>query len=1064
MACFLACFGSSKERKRRRHSKVQPRVHVMVVHGIYRSVVKDCCPEKPIVSPVSDIRDDGSEEKLSLSTRKKVTFNSNVTTYDHVSVEESTDFTLGKEDGGDKREGKEENSAQPSQSQSSSEDSSIASSLCSYPPPNHRYQNCRDSDDELGCEESDIDESDEEEEEENGGLDHDDVYEDDEIAESRSRMAKLANEENDRDVMVSGLSGNRNFRGRRAAVLNPVENLSQWKIATERESDIDQEPRISFSSEPGFKELAFSFKAKAGQCNKKPDQEVAVDASLSNWLGSSECTPVSKPVSIGLDAIAPEKSMPQGSNSPRSFDDRPILGALTVEELKHRSPDEMPIIGTVGTYWNHSGSGKDSGSASSYKGIPNTTSKYREDKRVNWHSTPFETRLERALNGETPCPLHLLLLLHGLVLTSTTFARGPLFPATSPLEHLNIAGTLARFNFTPFTDLTGFDIQNNNVSGTIPSAIGSLSKLNYLDLKFPAFITNCRNLTFLDLSINDFTGQIPELLYTNLGKLETLSLSDNSFEGPLSPNISKLSNLKNLSLQNNLLSGRIPESIGSMSGLQIHLEKLDLRMNALNSTIPPELGHCTNLTYLILAGNELSGELPLSLSSLSKLTDMGLSENYLTGKITPTLISNWTELTSLQVQNNLFSGNIPPEIGKLTRLQYLFLYNNTFSGSIPPEIGNLKELSNLDLSGNNISGPLPPTLWDLTKLQILNLFLNNINGKIPPQVGNLKVLETLDLNTNQFHGELPQTISNITSLTAISLFGNNFSGSIPSDLGKYMPSLQYASFSNNSFSGELPPELCSGLSLQQFTVNSNSFTGSLPTCLKNCSELTRVRLDENRFTGNITDAFDWGECKNLTNLMMDGNRISGEIPPELGKLPKLQRLSLGSNDLTGRIPAALGNLSMLFKLDLSNNHLTGELTGNIPKELGSYEKLSSLDLSHNNLSGDIPFELGNLNSLQYLLDLSSNSLSGAIPQNLGKLSRFGVVALEVMTGRHPGDLLSSLSSIKPSLSNEPQFFLKDLLDPRLESGLSMHTNQARGAAHHAFCGARIISKNSTFPG
>ncbi|KAG5252343.1 MDIS1-interacting receptor kinase [Salix suchowensis] len=46
---------------------------------------------------------------------------------------------------------------------------------------------------------------------------------------------------------------------------------------------------------------------------------------------------------------------------------------------------------------------------------------------------------------------------------------------------------------------------------------------------------------------------------------------------------------------------------------------------------------------------------------------------------------------------------------------------------------------------------------------------------------------------------------------------------------------------------------------------------------------------------------------------------------------------------------------------------------------------------------------------------------------------FGVVALEVMMGRHPGDLLSSLSSIKPSLSNEPEFFLKDVLDPRLEA-------------------------------
>ncbi|KAJ6687226.1 LEUCINE RICH REPEAT FAMILY PROTEIN EXPRESSED [Salix purpurea] len=50
------------------------------------------------------------------------------------------------------------------------------------------------------------------------------------------------------------------------------------------------------------------------------------------------------------------------------------------------------------------------------------------------------------------------------------------------LSSLNITGTLAQFNFTPFTDLTRFDIQNNSVSGTIPSAIGSLSKLTYLAL------------------------------------------------------------------------------------------------------------------------------------------------------------------------------------------------------------------------------------------------------------------------------------------------------------------------------------------------------------------------------------------------------------------------------------------------------------------------------------------------------------------------------------------------------------------------------------------------------
>ncbi|CAK7349327.1 unnamed protein product [Dovyalis caffra] len=173
MGCFLACFGSSKDRRRRKHhrqNKVQPRVQRKEAYSPVQStvsVVQEYCPEKPIVFPVSEIRDDGLEEKLSLSARKKVTFNSNVTTYDHIPVEESTDFTLGEEDG-DKREEKEESFAKPSQSQSSSEDSSIASSLRSY-PPNHRYQNCRDSDDELGYEESDIDDSDEDGEDDDGG-------------------------------------------------------------------------------------------------------------------------------------------------------------------------------------------------------------------------------------------------------------------------------------------------------------------------------------------------------------------------------------------------------------------------------------------------------------------------------------------------------------------------------------------------------------------------------------------------------------------------------------------------------------------------------------------------------------------------------------------------------------------------------------------------------------------------------------------------------------------------------------------------------------------------------
>ena len=43
---------------------------------------------------------------------------------------------------------------------------------------------------------------------------------------------------------------------------------------------------------------------------------------------------------------------------------------------------------------------------------------------------------------------------------------------------------------------------------------------------------------------------------------------------------------------------------------------------------------------------------------------------------------------------------------------------------------------------------------------------------------------------------------------------------------------------------------------------------------------------------------------------------------------------------------------------------------------------------------------------------------------------FGVVALEIMMGKHPGELLNSLSSVT-LLSNNKELLLKDLLDQRL---------------------------------
>lgn len=339
-----------------------------------------------------------------MSTRKKVTFDTNVKAYEPVSVHESTESLPDNDKDVEKQKG--DNSGKSGLSNSLSEDDSTTSSVPSY-PPNHRYQNCRDSDDEADefeCEESDLDDEDEELED-YGDYDEDEdsqICVPTESVESRTEMLSAQAFMEEEEVKKTG--SNRNARDRSVyvhPVLNPVENLAQWKavkskgppqlLNPQKENlKLEQEaPRISFSSEPILKHPSFSFKSKSDQ-TKRENQEIAVDASLSNWLVTSETTPTKKTRPSGLEPISQEQSISQGSNSVVSIDDRPILGALTVEEIKQfsasssprrspsRSPDEMVIIGTVGTYWKHKEGGNDSGSFSSYKGIPNTTSKYRE--------------------------------------------------------------------------------------------------------------------------------------------------------------------------------------------------------------------------------------------------------------------------------------------------------------------------------------------------------------------------------------------------------------------------------------------------------------------------------------------------------------------------------------------------------------------------------------------------------------------------------------------------------------------------------------------------------------
>ena len=153
--------------------------------------------------------------------------------------------------------------------------------------------------------------------------------------------------------------------------------------------------------------------------------------------------------------------------------------------------------------------------------------------------------------------------------------------------------------------VTGLVFHGNNLTGTIPEELGSLSSL----------IT-------LHLDDNNMTGTIPREL-GNLPNLDELDLADNAFTGTIPRELGNLSNLTWLDLGDNELTGRIPRELGDLS----NLVRLYLWGNNLTGTIPEELGNLSNLTRLALSDNALTGTIPLSLTNLTELALFTFSEN-----------------------------------------------------------------------------------------------------------------------------------------------------------------------------------------------------------------------------------------------------------------------------------------------------------------------------------------------------------------------------------------------------------------------------------------------------
>ncbi|KAK7339952.1 hypothetical protein VNO77_20642 [Canavalia gladiata] len=510
------------------------------------------------------------------------------------------------------------------------------------------------------------------------------------------------------------------------------------------------------------------------------------------------------------------------------------------------------------------------------------------------------------------------------------------FPQDGYLQTLNLSNTNFSGNLpsaiSNLKHLSELDLSNCMFNGTLPVSLSRLTQLVHLDISFNNFIgllpslNMSRNLRYVSLRHNDFTGPIPSSFLKGLVNLLILNLGDNSLNGKIPSTLFALPSLQELTLSHNGFDGPLNEfPNASFSKLQL----VDLTNNKLKGHIPMSFFHLRSLGYLHLSSNQFNGTLRLDMfRRLQNLRTLGLSHNNLSVQTT---FSDDHDLSSFPNLTNLLLASC-----KLREF--------------PAFLKNQSQLISLDLSNNQIQGTIPNWIWRYNYLIFLNLsnnFLTDLEGPFKNLSSNMFLV---DLHSNKLEGSIPIFTKNAVLLD----YSNNRFSFIPPNFKEYLQFIYFLSLSNNNFHGKIPQSFCNCSALRMLDLSYNSFDGSIPECLTSRSNTLRVlNLAGNKLSGSISDTVS-SSC-DLRSLNLNGNLLGGTIPKSLANCGSLEVLNFGNNLLSDKFPCFLRNISTLRILILRKNKLHGPI--GCQHNTGNWKMLQIVDLASNNFTGTLPQSL-----------------------------------------------------------------------------------------------------------